>query len=224
MRKLTPEMLAEQRKRYAEDDYERTIRMWVEIGCGVPREESTACSTAEDEATWDSMVAENAMMDEKGWIGGAGIPLSEDHWEVDPETGQTDWVPVSLTAPPLPGFPGPVRYAEFPKDSDEDAKRVEATPVEEPPILPSPVEEPTGEPRPSPWAYKGPPRPERFGQDWAQPGAVTIITAQCMGCRHLLDIGICTAYPDGIPLAILINTHDHREPYPGDGGIRFEPI
>jgi len=62
------------------------------------------------------MVAEKAMMGAKGWIGGVGIPLSEDHREVNPETGQTDWVPVSLTAPPLPGFPGPKRYADFTKD------------------------------------------------------------------------------------------------------------
>jgi hypothetical protein len=33
----------------------------------------------------------------------------------------------------------------------------------------------------------------------------------------------CTAYPEEIPSAILKNLHDHREPYPDDNGVRFEP-
>jgi hypothetical protein len=33
----------------------------------------------------------------------------------------------------------------------------------------------------------------------------------------------CAAYPDRIPLAIRLMQVDHRQPYPGDHGIRFEP-
>ena len=32
----------------------------------------------------------------------------------------------------------------------------------------------------------------------------------------------CDAFPQRIPLAIRLMEVDHREPYPGDNGIRFE--
>lgn len=43
----------------------------------------------------------------------------------------------------------------------------------------------------------------------------------CIACvhRHGAD---CTAFPDGIPEEILFEGFDHREPYPGDNGVRFE--
>jgi hypothetical protein len=46
--------------------------------------------------------------------------------------------------------------------------------------------------------------------------------SQCSHCRHKLADRTCRAFVDGIPGAILLNLHDHRNPYPGDGGIRFE--
>ena len=52
-------------------------------------------------------------------------------------------------------------------------------------------------------------------EDWSQP--------ICNRCRHCRGYGKCAAFPDRIPDAILNGEHDHREPYPGDNGIRFEP-
>ena len=33
----------------------------------------------------------------------------------------------------------------------------------------------------------------------------------------------CDAFPDGIPDEIITNRTDHRQPYQGDGGMRFVP-
>jgi len=48
----------------------------------------------------------------------------------------------------------------------------------------------------------------------------------CADCKHVFDRpGVaCKAFPDGIPFAIQSGQVDHRKPYKGDNGIRFEPI
>lgn len=46
---------------------------------------------------------------------------------------------------------------------------------------------------------------------------------QCSTCRHLEMGGRCTAYPQGIPHAIFTEQVSHKEPQPGDNGIRWEP-
>ncbi len=49
----------------------------------------------------------------------------------------------------------------------------------------------------------------------------------CLGCRHYewgwLDDDRCAAFPDGIPREIWLGDADHAQPFPGDGGTRFEP-
>ena len=45
----------------------------------------------------------------------------------------------------------------------------------------------------------------------------------CLSCRQKSPTGAtCTAFPAGIPDDILLARHDHRTPYRGDHGIRYE--
>lgn len=48
--------------------------------------------------------------------------------------------------------------------------------------------------------------------------------SQCLRCKWYQGLLTCKAYLEQIPHEIASNDHDHREPYPGDGGIRFEPL
>lgn len=54
-----------------------------------------------------------------------------------------------------------------------------------------------------------------------------MISAQCFNCTRFLGVNdegapYCAAFPDGIPRQILTGEADHRDPFPGDGGIRFD--
>ena len=50
-----------------------------------------------------------------------------------------------------------------------------------------------------------------------------MLPIQCINCRHFEKEDRCKAFPDGIPAKVFTGEHDHREPYPGDNGIQFEP-
>jgi len=47
---------------------------------------------------------------------------------------------------------------------------------------------------------------------------------QCQFCRHYWGARYCEAYKEGIPEEVFLGEHDHTEPFPGDGGTRYEPI
>jgi hypothetical protein len=47
--------------------------------------------------------------------------------------------------------------------------------------------------------------------------------ANCSMCAHYQGNQRCQAFPDGIPNPLWIGEHLHREPYSGDGGIRYQP-
>lgn len=51
-----------------------------------------------------------------------------------------------------------------------------------------------------------------------------LVTPQCVFCRHKHPTGAtCAAFPAGIPDEIQRNVHDHRQPFIGDHGVRFDP-
>lgn len=60
--------------------------------------------------------------------------------------------------------------------------------------------------------------PTVYGDDWRS------ISSQCADCRRLrYNLG-CGAFKGPIPAEILNGEHDHREPFPGDRGLRFLPL
>lgn len=58
--------------------------------------------------------------------------------------------------------------------------------------------------------------------------AIPVYSSVCSLCKHLrIDQGrTCDAYPkrDNIPMEIWMGENDHRQPFPGDHGIRFESV
>ena len=53
-----------------------------------------------------------------------------------------------------------------------------------------------------------------------------VVVSQCLLCRHYAGdnfAAACKAFPSSVPLEILTNDADHRRPFEGDDGVRFEP-
>lgn len=58
------------------------------------------------------------------------------------------------------------------------------------------------------------------GDGWSRGG---IRLSQCVHCARRTAGRTCEAFPVEIPWAIIVGEHDHREPFPGDGGLTFLP-
>lgn len=57
---------------------------------------------------------------------------------------------------------------------------------------------------------------------------ISVVSPVCTLCDNF-DMSapvarLCTAFPNGIPLAIWKGENNHRTEYPGDNGIHFKPI
>ena len=47
----------------------------------------------------------------------------------------------------------------------------------------------------------------------------------CHTCKRRRANGMtCEAFPDGIPVVILVGDVIHTSPYPGDGGLTYVPV
>ena len=47
---------------------------------------------------------------------------------------------------------------------------------------------------------------------------------QCDRCINYFGMFKCDAFPKGIPDIISDGEHDHKKPFKGDGGIKFESV
>ncbi|MCJ7639935.1 MAG: hypothetical protein MUO70_08715 [Euryarchaeota archaeon] len=47
--------------------------------------------------------------------------------------------------------------------------------------------------------------------------------SMCLVCKYYRKAQRCEAFPLRIPQPILIGKYDHRKPYKGDHGIKFQP-
>lgn len=50
-----------------------------------------------------------------------------------------------------------------------------------------------------------------------------MLPIQCTMCIHYRGKRKCKAFPGKIPEVVFTGKHDHTKPFPGDGGVRFEP-
>jgi len=50
------------------------------------------------------------------------------------------------------------------------------------------------------------------------------IEVSCSRCERFDGQDTCTAFPEGVPVDILVGLHDHRTSHPGDKGLLFQPI
>lgn len=55
---------------------------------------------------------------------------------------------------------------------------------------------------------------------------MTQLINSCVGCKYFvsIDYWVCAAFDERIPYDIRKGINKHKQPFPGDNGIQFEPI
>jgi hypothetical protein len=48
------------------------------------------------------------------------------------------------------------------------------------------------------------------------------VCVDCLNLRETPNTFVCLAFPNGIPVDIIVGGNPHTDYVPGDGGIRFE--
>jgi hypothetical protein len=61
-------------------------------------------------------------------------------------------------------------------------------------------------------------------KDTIERGALPMFSSVCTFCAHYQSGQKCAAFPDRIPKQIWLGDDEHKNPYPGDNGIRFAPV
>jgi len=54
-------------------------------------------------------------------------------------------------------------------------------------------------------------------------GSSSRLPGRCAHCAHAQGMK-CGAFPDGLPLVVILGGHPHDTPLPSDNGIRYEPV
>jgi len=64
--------------------------------------------------------------------------------------------------------------------------------------------------------------PDRHGEDDTPMFEVVGICHTCIHQIDLVDMDVCTAFPEGIPTEFRVGKVLHTKPYPGDHGIQYD--
>ncbi|MGI8477102.1 MAG: hypothetical protein ACR2OO_12105 [Thermomicrobiales bacterium] len=211
------EAASDEDDRFALSDDGPIGRIWIEVTCGIPKADSLVVRTPDDSARWDAMVIEWRDVKARGLMPVLDIDTTPDQvwpypadvlgflWSIDPVAGRA---PETLTqeqgrllVAAWVGNPADVAMPDGLYDALDAAGMLrdgDEVPVE--PNLET-VTGPNGE----------------LGD------VLHDINVLCATCEHYRGNSRCEAFGGDIPWMIVAGLHDHRKPFPGDGGVQYTP-